>query len=413
MVPSWARGKKILLGISGGIAAYKTAALTRAFVKSGCEVEIIMTDAGAKFVSPLALSTLTKRRVWRDADFLSDEYGFMIPHISLTQWADVMVIAPCTGNALRIAATGDASTLLGAALLACGRPKVFFPAMNERMLDNPAAQENIKIIRSRGGIVIDPGVGFLACADEGKGRLLSADEILDETWRAISPIRDLSGKKILITAGATHEYLDPVRFISNPSSGKMGYALAEEALRRGASVSLVSGPSEERVPSGAKLIGVRSALEMLDACLAELNGADAIIKAAAVGDYRAKEIASRKIKREFADSLTIELVRNPDIAREISLRKSNAQILAGFAAETDDVEANAVRKITAKGLDMIVANDVSKGDAGFAADTNRVRIYFDEKYARPPSQVIFGTKQDVAASVIDELTELVNSKTPD
>lgn len=229
MLPQWARNRKILLGISGGIAAYKTPELARAWIKAGCEVEVILTEAASRLVSPLALATLLKRRVWRDADFLSDELGWTIPHISLAGWADVMVIAPCTANALRAAATGDSGTLLGAAMLACGAPLIFFPAMNSHMWANPATKTNAEILAERGHRVIDPDSGELACGYEGKGRLPSTEAILDETWFSLRQVKDFAGKKVLVTAGPTHEYIDPVRFISNPSSGKMGYALAAEA----------------------------------------------------------------------------------------------------------------------------------------------------------------------------------------
>ncbi|MDR3255234.1 MAG: bifunctional phosphopantothenoylcysteine decarboxylase/phosphopantothenate--cysteine ligase CoaBC [Synergistaceae bacterium] len=404
MTPKWTSGKKILLGISGGIAAYKTAELVRAWVKSGCDVEIIMTETAAKLVSPLTLSTLSKRRVWRDADFTSDENGWRIPHITLSDWADVMVLAPCTANVLRMAASGDASTLLGATILACARPKIFFPAMNERMWANPATKKNARTLEEYGCVVVDPDSGDLACGTAGKGRLPSTDEILDETWAALCPTKDMEGKNFLITAGPTHEYIDPVRFISNPSSGRMGYALAAEARFRGARVVLVTGPSNERVP-GVRAVKVTSARDMLKACLEEQAGADVIIKAAAVGDYRPKEYSTQKIKR--ADSpLVLELEQNPDIALELSKRRLPGQILVGFAAETENVEENAIKKISSKGLDMVVANDVSESDAGFAVGTNRARVYFAPKWASAPSPVIFGTKQDVASGILDILARL-------
>ncbi|MDR3354640.1 MAG: bifunctional phosphopantothenoylcysteine decarboxylase/phosphopantothenate--cysteine ligase CoaBC [Synergistaceae bacterium] len=406
MTPKWARNKRILLGVSGGIAAYKTCELVRALVKSSCEVEIILTDAAARLVSPLTLSTLSKRRVWRNADLLSDELGWRIPHISLTDWADVMIIAPCTANALRMAAAGDSSTLLGAAMLACGSPMVFFPAMNSRMWENPITKKNAKILEELGHRVVDPDSGPLACGYDGKGRLPSADVILDETWAALCPTRDFAGRKVLITAGPTHEYIDPVRFISNPSSGKMGYALAAEARCRGADVVLVSGPSGERVPSGVRLVSVTSAIEMMDACLEELPGADVIIKSAAVGDYRAKNRAEQKIKREKSEFMTMELERNPDIAREISIRKRPDQILVGFAAETENVRENALRKIESKGLDMIVANDVSEDGSGFAVATNSVMVFFSEARGAQRSQAFSGSKRDVAAEIFGEIAGL-------
>jgi phosphopantothenoylcysteine decarboxylase/phosphopantothenate--cysteine ligase len=405
MPPKWAAGKKILLGISGGIAAYKTPELVRAWVKSGCEVEIILTETACRLVSPLALSTLSKRRVWRDCDFTSDENGWRIPHISLSDWADVFVVAPCTANVLRMASSGASGTLLGAAILACSKPMIFFPAMNDRMWANQATKENARILAERGAIVVDPDSGDLACGYEGKGRLPSTEAILDETWAALCPSRNLAGKRVLITAGPTHEYIDPARFISNPSTGRMGYALAAEARYRGAGVTLVSGPSSERAPSGVKLIKTVSAGDMLEACLNELPEQDIIIKAAAVGDYRPLEYSTRKIKRGEG-GLTLELAQNPDIALDLSRRKKPWQILAGFAAETEDIEANAIKKISAKNLDLVVANDVSQSDAGFASATNRVKVYFAPKHGIAPSPAIFGTKLDVAAGIFDQIEEL-------
>ncbi|MDR1510013.1 MAG: bifunctional phosphopantothenoylcysteine decarboxylase/phosphopantothenate--cysteine ligase CoaBC, partial [Synergistaceae bacterium] len=297
MLPQWARDKKILLGISGGIAAYKTPELVRAWMKCGCEVEVILTDSAARLVSPLTLSTLIKRRAWLNSDLMSDDLGWTIPHIALSEWADVLVVAPCTANILRAAACGDSSSLLGAAILACDAPRIFFPAMNSRMWANPAVKANATALRERGGRVIDPDSGPLACGYEGKGRLPSTEAIVDETWFSLRGTKDFSGKKILVTAGPTHEYIDPARYISNPSSGRMGYAVAAEARYRGADTVLVSGPVSLRAPSGVRAINVTSASEMRDACLAELHDSDVIIKAAAVGDFSAKNYSAQKIKR--------------------------------------------------------------------------------------------------------------------
>ncbi len=406
-MPQWARNKRILLGISGGIAAYKTPELVRAWVKAGCEVEVILTDAARALVSPLALSTLSKRRAWVNADLLSDENGWRIPHITLADWADVFVVAPCTANVLRMAATGDSSTLLGATLLACTAPILLFPAMNVHMWENPATKKSAYLAEANGCRVIDPDAGDLACGYEGKGRLPALDAIVDETWVALCPTKDLAGKKVLVTAGPTHEYIDPVRFISNPSSGRMGYALAREARYRGAEVVLVTGPSNETPSSGVRIRRVTSALQMLDACLDELNDTNVVIKAAAVGDYRAKAYSAQKIKRGTTGELSLELEQNPDIARELSARKSPGQLLVGFAAETEDVEQNARLKIERKGLDLIVANDVSASDAGFAVDTNRVRVYFAERHEVEASGVIFGSKQEVATQIWDQIARVM------
>lgn len=401
--PPWTRNKRILLGISGGIAAYKTPELVRAWMGAGCEVEIILTDAARRLVSPLALSTLSKRRAWVNEDLLSDENGWRIPHITLADWADVFVVAPCTANVLRMAAEGDSSTLLGAAMLACLSPILLFPAMNVHMWENPATQRNARVAEENGCVVIDPDAGDLACGYEGKGRLPSTETIVEETWVALCPHKELAGKKVLITAGPTHEYIDPVRFISNPSSGRMGYALASEARYRGGEVVLVTGPSSERPPSGVRVRRVTNAREMLEACLEEQIGADVVIKAAAVGDYRAKTYSQQKIKRGDEGELRIDLEQNPDIARELALRKPPGQMLVGFAAETENVEENARRKIEKKGLDLVVANDVSLSDAGFGTETNRVQIYYADRYEKEMSGAIFGSKQEVAAQIWDQI----------
>jgi phosphopantothenoylcysteine decarboxylase/phosphopantothenate--cysteine ligase len=406
MQPEWTRNRHILLGISGGIAAYKTADLVRAWVKAGCEVEIILTDMGADLVSPLSLSTLSKRRAWRDSDLRSDEQGWRIPHITLSGWADVFVVAPCTANILRAAATGDSSSLLGAALLACEAPMVFFPAMNSHMWANPATKANARALEERGCRVVDPDSGPLACGYEGKGRLPSIEVILDETWYALRGDKDFAGRKILVTAGPTHEYVDPVRYISNPSSGKMGYAIASEARYRGAEVVLISGPVSLRAPSGVRVVNVTSAEEMRAACLAELPDSDVIIKAAAVGDYRVKEYSAKMITRGKAPLMTMELEQNPDIARELGRRRKNGQILAGFAAETNDVRENALRKIKEKGLDLVIANDVSEAGAGFASDTNRTTIYFSERHGKRAPVAISGGKWEVASGILDQIAGL-------
>jgi phosphopantothenoylcysteine decarboxylase/phosphopantothenate--cysteine ligase len=406
MPPEWARGKKILLGISGGIAAYKTPELVRAWMKAGCEVEIIMTDAAAALVSPLALATLSKRRVWRDRDLLSDELGWTIPHITLSGWADVMVVAPCTANVLRMAAAGDSGALLGAAMLACPTPIIFFPAMNSHMWANPATRANVKILTERGHRVIDPDSGELACGYEGRGRQPSAEAILDETWFSLCAKKDFAGKKILVTAGPTHEYIDPVRFISNPSTGKMGYAIAAEARYRGGEVTLISGPVGIRRPSGVRAISVTSAREMRDACMSHLPESDVIIKTAAVGDYRVKNYSGEKIKRGGNIEMTLELEMNADIAAEIGRAKKPHQILAGFAAETGNVAENAADKLKRKNLDLVAANDVSAPGVGFASDTNRVEIFFAERFGKKP-QSISGSKWETASGIMDAIASIL------
>lgn len=411
--PSWAAGKRILLGITGGIAAYKTPELARIFVRAGCEVEVILTDAAASLVSPLALSTLIHRRAWRDCDLLSDERGWTIPHIALSNWADIFIVAPATANALRVACDGCSDTLLGAAMLAFGgradrAPMLFFPAMNENMYMNPATRAHAAELSSRGHVVFAPSEGELACGVSGVGRMPEPEEIAACAWGYLRE-RDMVGRSFLITAGPTHEYLDPVRFLSNPSSGKMGAALASCAAWRGADVSLVQGPCSVSVPPSVRTTHVVSAVEMRDACMSLLDRADVIIKAAAVGDYRAAEYASHKIKREKSPTMTLDLVSNPDIARELSAAKRADQILVGFAAETNDVEQNARRKIESKGLDMVVANDVAADGAGFGHDTNDVLIIGSG--ARGGEVVrAGGTKLEVADRIIDAIGEILRRR---
>ena len=396
------RPKRILFGVSGGIAAYKAPDVLHGWVKLGCEVETILTEAAEQFVSPLALSTLSKRRVWRECDFLSAEHGWQIPHISLTDWADIFVIAPCTANVLRVAAQGDGSTLLGAALLANTKPLLLFPAMNGKMLASGPVQEHIKILKERGAEIVDPDSGLLACGYEGKGRMPSAAVINDYVMRALCDKKDFAGLRVAVTAGPTHEYIDPVRFISNPSSGKMGYAIAEVAWRRGADVTLITGPTVLRRPAGVNIVEVVSADEMFAACMSASENADVIVKAAAVGDYKAAERAEQKIKRGGMDTLTLELVQNRDIAAELGRRKRRGQLLVGFAAETQNVLENAQKKMAEKNLDMIVSNDVLAPGAGFAVDTNVITIM-----ARGAEPVRFsGTKEESASRILDFVSAL-------
>lgn len=400
------RPKRILFGVSGGIAAYKAPDVLHGWVKLGCEVETILTEAAEQFVSPLALSTLSKRRVWRERDFLCAEYGWQIPHISLTDWADIFVIAPCTANVLRVAAQGDGSTLLGAALLANTKPLLLFPAMNGKMLASGPVQEHIKILKERGAEIVDPDSGLLACGYEGKGRMPSAAVINDYVMRALCDKKDFAGLRVAVTAGPTHEYIDPVRFISNPSSGKMGYAIAEVAWRRGADVTLITGPTALRRPAGVNIVEVVSADEMFAACMSASENANVIVKAAAVGDYKAAERAEQKIKRGGMDTLTLELVQNRDIAAELGRRKRPGQLLVGFAAETQNVIENAQKKMAEKNLDMIVSNDVLAPGAGFAVDTNVITIM-----TRGAEPVRFsGTKEESASRILDFVSAFAAGK---
>lgn len=398
----WKQNKKILLGVSGGISAYKAPDLLRSWVKAGCEVETILTEAAEQFVSPLVISTLTKRRVWLESDFLSRETGWKIPHISLTDWCDVFVVAPCTAETLRRCAYGDARTLLGAAMLACEKPLLVFPAMNSKMWGNPATRRSAELARERGAEVVDPDEGMLACGYEGKGRLPSGGVITARLRRALCTRKDMAGMRVLVTAGPTHEYLDPVRYISNPSSGKMGYEIASEAWRRGAEVTLVSGPTALTPPEGVRTISVVSADEMYDACMEAAPSADLIIKAAAVGDFKTASPETEKIKRRPGEKMTLELDQNRDIAAELGKIKKPRQLLVGFAAETGDLLENARKKLETKNLDMIAVNDVLAAGAGFACDTNRIKIIG----CGGPAAEAAGTKEEVAAALLDAAMKL-------
>ena len=389
---NWKNGRRILLGITGGIAAYKIPALVRLIRKADCETEIILTESAKNFVAPMTLETLSGRKVWVD-----DDFDGRIPHVKLSQWAEVMVIAPCTANTLAKIAHGLADNLLTSAVVASTCPVLVFPAMNENMYANPATQSNIETLKSRGVRVVEPSSGALACGDSGRGRMPEPNEIMHEIFRALAP-NDMAGKNVLVTAGPTHEYIDPVRYISNPSTGKMGAAMARSAWYRGADVKIVAGPVDVDA-YGIEVVHVKSACDMLEAVRKNLSWADFVVKAAAVGDYRVKEIAPRKLKREGKDTLTLELVQNPDISAEAGRLKRDGQVLVGFAAETDNITVNAREKLARKNLDYILANDVTGKGSGFATDTNTLRLISRDGEER----VFSGLKEDIAFDIWSEL----------
>ena len=380
-----------MLGITGGIAAYKIPHLVRLITKAECIAQIVMTDNARNFVAPMTLGTLSGHKVYTDSDF--DE---SIPHIKLAQWAEVIVIAPCTANTLAKIAHGIADNLLTSTVIATSCPVLLFPAMNEQMYMNPATQENIAILKRRGIFVVEPEAGALACGDSGKGRMPELEEIMHEIFRALYPVHDMAGKHVLVTAGPTHEYLDPVRFISNPSSGKMGVAVARSAWYRGADVRIIAGPVDVD-GYGFNVQHVVTANEMLDAVIANLYWAKYIVKAAAVGDFRAKKYRDHKIKRGSKNSINVELVQNPDIAAEVGRLKREGQVLIGFAAESDNVTANARDKLSRKNLDYILANDITAEGSGFAVNTNTLRVIPAD--SQKLEQVFTGLKEDVAFDV--------------
>ena len=390
------KDKTIILGVTGGIAAYKAAELTRLLIKAGAKVHVIMTRGAAEFVTPLTFQTLSKNPVHTDLFSLTQEAE--VGHISLADRADLFVIAPATANIIGKIANGIADALLTTSVMATKAPVLLAPAMNCNMYDNPIVQGNMKRLKDYGYAFIDSETGELACGYEGKGRMAEPSDILEEIEAILSP-KDLKGEKILITAGPTYEAIDPVRFIGNRSSGKMGYALAKMALRRGADVALISGPSPLKPPRGTRFIMVESAEEMRSSAMANLKDATAVIMTAAVADYRPRNTASEKMKKG-KELLSIDLEKTEDILSEIG-KKKGKRLLIGFAAETENLIANAKKKLKEKNLDLIVANNVKEPGAGFGVDTNIVTI-IDRKgnVEKLPKM----SKEEVAWRVLDRMS---------
>jgi len=394
------KGKNIVLGVSGGIAAYKSVELLRMLVKGGASVHVIMTRGATEFVTPLTFQTLSGNPVHTELFNLITEQE--IGHISLADRADLFIIAPATANVIGKIAAGIADDLLTTTVMATRATVLFAPAMNVNMYENPIYRENEEKLRRLGYLFAEPVSGFLACGWEGKGKMQDPSLILEAAVAALTA-KDLAGRTVLVTAGPTREELDPVRFISNHSSGKMGYALARAAWRRGARVVLVSGPTALTPPFGVELVPVESAAEMHAAVLERAAVCDVIIKSAAVADYRPKERAGDKLKKR-REEMVVELVKNPDILRELGGAKRPGQLLVGFAAETADLEANAALKLETKNLDMIVANDVSAPGAGFNVDTNLVRLLYRDG-GREVLPLL--AKDEVADAVLDRVARLL------
>lgn len=359
----------VVLGVTGGIACYKALELVRLLVQDSCNVRVVMTREATEFVAPLSFQTLSGAPVGTDLFSLTQESE--IGHINLADSADVLVIAPATANVIAKLAAGIADDLLTTVVLATRAPLLVVPSMNVHMLAHPMVQANLAKLRSAGYRVMEAAAGYLACGYEGKGRLPEPPAIAEEVRRLLRP-KDLSGEKIVVTAGPSREALDPVRYISNRSSGKMGYALARAAARRGAEVTLVSGPTALAAPEGVTTVPVVTAEEMRAAVLAEFDSATAVLMAAAVADYRPRSTSGRKMKRGDGNR-RVELVPNPDIVAELTARKRR-QVVVGFAAETESLVENARQKLHRKNLDLVVANDVTQEDSGFDVDTNAVTL---------------------------------------
>ena len=393
-------GSTITVGVTGGIAAYKAADLISALTKNGADVHVVMTDSAQKFICPLTLATLCGKPVYTDL-FDTADHG-SIPHIDLATRSKLLVVVPATANIIAKASYGLADDLLSTILLAATCPILICPAMNTNMYANPVVQQNISHLKERGFLFVEPGSGRLACGAEGQGRLADIAIIYEEIIRALCTAKDLTGVKVLVTAGATREAIDPVRFITNLSSGKMGYALARAARDRGAKVTLISGVSQLEPPHGIEFIPTVSAIDMYEAVMQRSNMTDVVIKAAAVADYRPKAVAEHKIKKG-TDEWSMELERNPDILLELGQKKKEGQILVGFAAESRDLLENAGQKVQKKNLDFLVANDITMPGAGFGTETNIAALVYPD---REPMELPKLDKIKLAHRILDEVVKL-------
>ncbi|MDR1918978.1 MAG: bifunctional phosphopantothenoylcysteine decarboxylase/phosphopantothenate--cysteine ligase CoaBC [Tannerellaceae bacterium] len=397
------KAKKIILGISGSIAAYKAAYLIRLLIKKGAEVQVVITPAGKEFISPLTLSTLSRNAVI--SEFFSNRDGSWHSHVALGLWADAMLIAPATASTIGKMANGIADNMLITTYLSCKAPVFVAPAMDLDMFAHPATQQNLDRLRSFGNYIIEPAAGELASALEGKGRMEEPEKIVEQLERFFASANELQKKKILITAGPTYEKIDPVRFIGNYSSGKMGFALAEACARRGAEVRLIAGTvALSTQHPNIKRIDVESAEEMYREATAFFPHADAAILCAAVADYRPETSSPEKIKREEQEGMTLRLVSNKDIAAALGAVKREGQILAGFALETYDEMAYAEKKLEKKNLDFIVLNSLREPGAGFGVDTNKISIL--DKQGGISSYPL-KNKQEVATDIVNKLVTLM------
>jgi len=391
------KGKKIVLGITGSIAAYKACYIIRGLIKAGAEVQVVITPAGKEFITPITLSALTQKPVV--SEFFSQRDGTWNSHVSLGLWADAMLIAPCTASTLGKMANGIADNMLITTYLSMKAPVFIAPAMDLDMYQHPTTQQNMQRLLSFGNQIIEPQSGFLASGLEGKGRMEEPEQIVAYLDNYFEP-KDLKGKKVIITAGPTYEKIDPVRFIGNYSSGKMGFALAEECARRGAEVTLIAGPVSIQCSSQIHRIDVESCEQMYHAATENFLHADAAILCAAVADFRPEHIASEKIKRE-KDDLVIRLKPTYDIAAQLGQMKQENQLLVGFALETNDEEANAHKKLEKKNLDFIVLNSLQHKGTCFQSDDNQISIISREGQQDYDKK----SKQQVAKDIVDELSK--------
>ena len=390
------KGKTVVLGVTGSIAAYKIANLASMLVKQHAEVHVIMTQNATNFINPITFETLTNHKCL--VETFDRNFQFHVAHVSLAQQADVMLIAPASANIIAKLAHGIADDMLSTTALACTAPILVSPAMNTRMYENPVTQDNLKILRNYNFRVIEPDSGFLACRDVGAGKMPSEEVLMQHILREIACEKDLSGKNILVTAGPTQEAIDPVRFISNHSTGKMGYAIAKRAMLRGAKVTLVSGPTAIAPPPFVDVIPITTAQDMFDAVTAHAADQDMIIKAAAVADYTPTTVATEKVKKKEGD-LSIPLSRTQDILANLGANKKAGQILCGFSMETENMLENSKKKLEKKNADMIVANNLKQAGAGFGTDTNIITLITKDNTTELPIL----SKEKAADAILDAL----------
>ncbi len=399
----WFSGKKIVIGVTGSIAAFKVAGWVSTLTKEGADVSVIMTESGQRFVAPLTFAALSGNSVF--TDMFQMEEAHAISHIQLAQGADLILVAPATANTIAKLAHGFADDLLSTTILAADCPVLIAPAMNSKMFENPLTQQNIELLREVGYGIIDPEYGQMACKTEGPGRLAEWDNVEEQILQVLQK-QDLAGERFLITAGPTREALDPARFLSNPSSGKMGYALAKIARRRGAEVHLISGPTSLHAPFGVQLTEITTAKEMYDAVMEAGSWSSVIIKAAAVSDFKAVTIAKEKVKKEDAE-FVLQLEQTDDILKRLGEQKeeNNHYLLVGFAAESCDLRKAGTKKLKNKNLDLIAINDISNSNTGFATDTNQVTLLDKNGFTELP----FTSKEDTASLILDKIGTMLAS----
>ena len=392
------KGKTVLLGVTGGIACYKSANLASALVKQGANVQVLMTKNATEFIGPHTFESLTGNRV--SVDTFDRNYQFQVEHIALADQADLVLVAPATANVLAKLAHGLADDMLTTTILACNCPKIAAPAMNTKMYENPVTQDNLDILRKYGWEIVEPASGRLACGAVGKGKMPEPEDLLETVLHALSHEKDMTGLKVLVTAGPTREALDPVRYLTNHSTGKMGYAIAKAAAARGASVTLVSGPVNLKKPPYMEVVDIVSAQDMFDAVTSRAPDQDIIIKAAAVADYRPATVAEDKIKKSGNDSdLSLPLARTSDILAWLGEHRAPGQFLCGFSMETRDMVANSKKKLEKKHIDFIAANNLKQAGAGFGVDTNVLTLIAADGAKELPLM----SKEEAAHALLDEI----------